>query len=119
MREFDEEFSDERQGLCERCRKFVSLSELKYVPKGNDSKMALCTSCLKNFNVPPGSVKKAPADAPLSSVKRFLCSRCNYKFRFNTSKDSALRCPYCGRTDKIIDEDSRSAERILKGGADF
>ena len=57
MFEFEDEES-QRQALCERCRKFVLMSNIKYVPKGNDSKMALCNKCLKNFTPPPSNLKK-------------------------------------------------------------
>lgn len=31
----------------------------------------------------------------------YYCSRCRYKFRHNPHGETNLRCPYCGRTDKV------------------
>ncbi|MBN2142104.1 hypothetical protein JW711_02120 [Candidatus Woesearchaeota archaeon] len=116
---YDVELEGERQALCERCRKFVPLSQIRYVAKGNDSKMALCVKCLGNFRTAaPTPVKNMPAQESPSGMKAFYCERCKYRFKFNTNKDATLRCPYCGRTDKIISEEKRSAGHIVEK-ADF
>ena len=116
----EDDDEDTRQILCERCRKFVSLSDIKYLPKGNDAKMALCRNCLKNFNpMGAGAAKKAPSQESSSVMSGFFCGRCNYKFKFNTARDATLRCPYCGRADKIVEQKTQSASHLLRQEADF
>jgi protein-arginine kinase activator protein McsA len=117
MFDFDDDVQ-ERQVLCERCRKFVRIANIKYLPKGNDSRMALCQSCLKTFNVQGTQIKKTLTSASHQPASYF-CGRCNYKFKYNAAKDSTLRCPYCGRTDKISEEKSRSTSKLLEEADDF
>jgi protein-arginine kinase activator protein McsA len=108
---------DQRQILCERCRKFVPLSHIKYVAKGNESKMALCNKCLKAFSVSPSQIRKdSLASKPES---RFVCERCSYTFTMKDSSSANLRCPYCGRDDKIVDANTKSAGHLLRMSEDF
>jgi protein-arginine kinase activator protein McsA len=106
-----DDHEDQRQILCERCRKFAPIDMVKYVAKGNEAKMALCTKCLKNFNPPGTQIKKASEQGELKS---YTCEKCKYNFKFNTAKNAQLRCPYCGRADRIVDASTRSAGAILK-----
>ena len=110
--EIDEE-NDTRQVLCERCRKFVQIADIKYLPKGNETKMALCRSCLKSFNIPASQVKK-PVVQTGPAMESFLCTRCNYKFKVSKARDASLRCPYCGKSDRIDEQKSHSTEVLLK-----
>jgi hypothetical protein len=118
MFEFDDEMQDSRQVLCERCRKFVQISDIKYLPKGNDSKMAICKNCLKTFGIPGSQIKKTLSDGA-TAMQPYFCARCNYKFKFNASSRTSLRCPYCGKSDKITEEKARSTAQLLKENSDF
>jgi DNA-directed RNA polymerase subunit RPC12/RpoP len=113
-----DEIEDTRQALCERCRKFVSVSDIKYVPKGDNSRMALCKSCLKNFGPADDKKKKAAKAAGLSTGKSYFCARCRYKFKFNSAGNAALRCPYCGKRDKVLEDKQIDADALLKTADD-
>ncbi len=102
MYEFDDdENGDQRQVLCDRCRKFSSFSDMKYLPKG-DSKMALCRTCIKQFTAAPNPALKKPT--PEANVNNYFCQRCRYKFKFNTNRNALLKWPYCGKDDKIMED---------------
>jgi DNA-directed RNA polymerase subunit RPC12/RpoP len=109
-----EEIEDSRKALCERCRKFVSITDIKYLPKGDNSRMALCNSCLKAIN--PKDEKKSVA-ARLSGSSRaasYFCGRCKFKFKFNPQGNATLRCPYCGKSDKVLEDKDIDADSLLK-----
>jgi DNA-directed RNA polymerase subunit RPC12/RpoP len=110
-----EEIEDSRKALCEMCRKFVSVTEIKYLPKGDNSRMALCTSCLKIFNTGKDDKKKKTAQsASMSGGKTYFCGRCRYKFKFNLAGNAELRCPYCGKKDKILENKDIDADSIIR-----
>jgi protein-arginine kinase activator protein McsA len=113
-----EEIEDTRQALCERCRKFVSVTDIKYVPKGDNSRMALCKSCLKSFGGADEKNKKAAKGASLSAGKSYFCGRCRYKFKFNSASNASLRCPYCGKGDKILEDKQVDADALLRAADD-
>ena len=100
---------DTRRMICDRCRKSVPIPEIKYLPKGKDSTIALCLACrIKNketeeFKGTKGGVKKI-----------YFCVRCRYKFQFNKDGMHNLMCPYCGRNDKIQDHATQTADHLLK-----
>jgi len=109
-----EEIEDTRKALCERCRKFVSISDIKYLPKGDNSRMALCKSCLKTLNPKDDKKKIIPKSSGLSGGKNYFCSRCKYKFKYNPQGDAALRCPFCGKSDKMLEDKQIDAESLLR-----
>ncbi len=109
-----EEIEDTRKALCERCRKFVSISDIKYLPKGDNSRMALCKSCLKTFNPKDDKKKIIPKSSGFSGGKNYFCSRCKYKFKYNPQSDAALRCPFCGKSDKMLEDKQIDAESLLR-----
>lgn len=109
-----EEIEDTRKALCERCRKFVSISDIKYLPKGNNSRMALCKNCLKTLNPKDDKKKIVPKSSAISGSKGYFCSRCKYKFKYNPEGNAALRCPFCGKSDKVLEDKQIDAESILK-----
>jgi PHP family Zn ribbon phosphoesterase len=116
----DDDMKDDRQGLCERCRKFVSVTEIKYMPKGGGSRIALCTKCLTLFKVEDAKKKSAASAEALGSGRpEYFCARCRYKFKYNPSSRTELRCPYCGKNDKIMDHKRTDPESLLKEADDF
>jgi protein-arginine kinase activator protein McsA len=116
----DDDMNDTRQMLCERCRKFVAVSTVRYVPKGDGSRMALCNKCLSLFKVEEAKKKQAASAASGSSGKHsFFCGRCRYKFKYSPSSRTELRCPYCGKADKILDNKETDAATLVKNADDF
>jgi protein-arginine kinase activator protein McsA len=115
-----DDLNDSRQVLCERCRKFVSIADIKYISKGNESRMALCKSCLALFNVEADKKKQLSA-ATTARLNRpsYFCSRCRYKFKYDENSHATLRCPYCGKADKIVEDKLTSADAILKESSEF
>jgi DNA-directed RNA polymerase subunit RPC12/RpoP len=109
-----EEIEDSRKALCERCRKFVSISDIKYLPKGDNSRMALCNKCLKTLNPVDDKKKIIPKSSGFSGSKNYFCSRCKYKFKYNSQGNAALRCPFCGKSDKVLEDKQIDADSLLK-----
>ena len=116
MYEFDDD-GDQRRVLCDRCRKFSTFSDIKYLPKG-DGKMALCRTCIKQFTTAPNPALKKQVSSD-SSVINYFCQRCRYKFKYNTARHAILKCPYCGKDDKIMEDKIISADHLVKESHDF
>lgn len=93
----EEKPDDQRKYLCERCRKFFNFDDIKYIVKGSDAKIALCTKCRDAFKAESSKIKE-------KSVERvpYICGRCKYKFKYDKHSGAELKCPYCGKTDKIM-----------------
>lgn len=100
---------EEKKILCERCRKFFSIGEIRYIPKG-DSRVALCNSC-REINITESAKSE---EAKKSSKQPYFCARCKYKFKHNPKGMAALKCPYCGKSDKIILDKPENAEKLLQ-----
>jgi protein-arginine kinase activator protein McsA len=108
--------TDARKMICDRCHKAVPLSDIKYLPKSNDSKIALCSECRAK------TLPESPAAKPSKQAKKsaedlrpvYFCGRCRYKFKHNHDGVTNLKCPYCGKSDKIAEYHSSSAETLLK-----
>jgi transcription initiation factor IIE alpha subunit len=100
-----------RMMICEKCRKSVPISDIKYLPVGKDSMTAVCTDCrdknkvMEKLNAPPKKEVERPA---------YFCTRCRYKFKYNPQGDTALKCPYCGKTDKVVENKTPSADTLVK-----
>lgn len=101
--------------LCDRCRRPVPLDNIRYVPRGS-GRVALCPECLGNGEPMPTPVKTPMPKSTLSSTKKpYVCARCNFKFH---ASPSASRCPYCGKTDKVM-EDALHVNTLLKESEGF
>ncbi len=126
---------DTRKILCDRCKKTVPLSDVRYVAKGKDQMRTLCSACRAQTSVqdPKQTVTKqpmypksqmqpkVPSAADLSrkveaakprqvsdesgQKVNYICERCMYKFKYNTKSKTELKCPYCGRSDKVKEND--------------
>jgi Trm5-related predicted tRNA methylase len=103
---------EERTMLCEKCRNFFPIAEIKYmvnIAKGKDEKIALCTSCRAKHKLEIPKAKKAdPQKTP------YFCVRCRYKFKHSPHGETNLKCPFCGKDDKIILDKAPSTERMIK-----
>lgn len=111
-----EPIDDSRQVLCEKCRKFVTVAQIRYISKGNDSRIAMCSTCLTKANGAAFVNKKKVEDADKPT---YFCSRCRYKFKFDPIKKATLRCPYCGKVDRLTEDKFTTAASILKESVEF
>ena len=103
---------DNRRMICDRCRKSVPIPEIKYIPKGKDSTIALCLACrIKDKEKEGGSAKSGSREGV---KKTFFCSRCRYKFSCNADGLHNLMCPYCGKSDKVQEHATQTADHLLK-----
>jgi|GEM_PF-1004230 len=103
---------EEKKMLCERCRGFFPVSDIKYMPKGLNSKVALCSKCRALASVVDSKGKVKPAKS--SEKKTFFCVKCRYKFTVNLDNFTRLKCPFCGTSDKIIEHNSGSSDDLVK-----
>lgn len=103
------EGTDTRKMICDRCRKAVPISDVRYIPKG-ESKIALCSACRAKSAVQKG----AAASSKEPQKQLYICSRCNYKFSYNPRGLSELKCPYCGQSKTVKKYKALSADRLVK-----
>ena len=103
--------TDGRKMICDRCRRAVPIADVKFLPKGKDSKITLCSMCRdKNTtDEKEATVQKA------SKKKPYFCARCRYKFQFDRTGVTNFKCPYCGSGDKILEAEPKSSEALLQG----
>ena len=106
---------DMRQVICGRCKKSVPILDIKYLQKGDGSNIALCSSCRK---VDAQQAKDASVKKKSVQKELYLCSRCNYKFRFDLHGVTNLKCPYCGKPDKVAKFQEQSADDLVKTAED-
>jgi len=95
---------------CDHCRKAVAVSEIKYLPKGKDGMVALCPSCRTKFKA---TAEKKPAELK-PAKKPYFCIRCKYHFKFDPRSAANLRCPFCGREDKVIEDKVPDADTLIR-----
>ena len=99
-----EEVGDERETLCDKCRRPTLVTDIKYVAKGDGSRQALCSKC-RNKTV-ESQIKQTVQKTSDKII--YVCGRCGYRFKFDPFGVSQLRCPYCGRTDKLTPQGGMS-----------
>lgn len=97
--------------ICGGCRKSTPYTDIRYVMRGKETPVALCIACRGMRNVKPSSIKEAP-QAP--ERVPYICDRCKYSFRFKADGTYNLKCPYCGKSDKIRRKTVISADDIIK-----
>ena len=96
-----------KQVLCDRCKKLVPSNQVRYVPVGREYIKVLCREC--RLGKPKAALVKIKDDK-----KVYFCSRCKYNFKHDSKGTTNLRCPYCGRTDKVSEKKKIPAEKLLK-----
>lgn len=96
---------------CDHCRKAVPVSDIKYLPKGKDGMIALCSSCRQKYKDP---AKKPGKEDIKPDKKPYFCIQCKYHFRFNPKSGVNLRCPFCGRADKVIEDKVPDADTLIR-----
>ncbi|MFH1212033.1 MAG: hypothetical protein V1659_03840 [Candidatus Woesearchaeota archaeon] len=105
---------DTRYIICEGCRKPVLISDIKYVLKG-ETRKGLCTICRNK----QANSEKEKGLAKEKQKVPYFCARCKYKFLHSPVSGSNLRCPYCGKSDKVLNDNPSSAENLLKDSEGF
>lgn len=103
----------DRDMICERCRKAYPISDIKLMPRSGDRWIALCAKCREDPLAKSTSPSAKSAPKP-SAKKDYVCNRCKYRFKFAPSSDAALRCPYCGKADKVYESVAVSADTLIK-----
>ena len=92
-----QDVEDDRETLCDKCRRPTLVTDIKYVAKGDGTRQALCSKCrTKNME---SQIKQTTQK--VSDKQTYVCGRCGYRFRFDPFGVAQLRCPYCGRIDKL------------------
>lgn len=104
--------SNIRKLACYRCNNVYSVGKIRYI-KVNDRVVLMCNGCVTN--VENNRFKTAKKQELKAVIKKYICGRCRFKFKFDFTKfnRSNLRCPYCGKNDKILEEKISSARDIL------
>lgn len=93
-----------KEMICDLCRNSVPIAEIKYMLMGSDTRRLVCSECrAKGF-----SKDKKPA-VPEPKKIGYICERCNYRFK----AEADVRCPFCGRTDKVREHESISVDHLL------
>jgi hypothetical protein len=103
---------DKRLIICDRCKKQVPISSIRYVPVGKDTMIRVCSGC----RAKGGDNEKAAGAAakPARPRKTYYCARCNYKFKYDPESNITLRCPYCAKTDQLSESNEVSADKLLR-----
>ncbi len=91
------------------------IGELKYMPKG-DSRIMLCRECAARSKLVKEKIVEKKVEIPR---EKYICSKCRYKFKFRLVGDKKLKCPYCGREDSVIVDDSPDAQALLEDSEGF
>lgn len=109
----DKEQSDDgtKRYLCEKCRQFFPFTEIQYLKKGDDAKIALCTKC-RARSQQEDSVKKKVKDENAGKTPYF-CTRCRYKFTFGDKGVTNRKCPFCGKGDKLIIDKIEDINKLI------
>ena len=103
----------ERHVMCNRCKRSVPISEMRYLIEEKGPITSVCLSCKDKVSSGVVIPKKQ------STKKPYICSRCKYQFRANKDPKGVIRCPYCGRPDKVAENKAASAESIIKSSNAF
>jgi len=103
---------DSRKALCDRCRKFVPLSDIKYSTYDKDKRLAICITCRTKLQ------ERKEKETGKTAKKEFMCTRCRFKFKHAPSGASNLRCPYCGKDDKVVPYQTQSADALVRSSDD-
>jgi rubrerythrin len=89
--------------MCHICKKYVTVTEIKYViDKKPDKVIPLCKACQKTH--------KTAEDGK----KSYMCGRCNYKFKFRPDNVTKLKCPYCGKSDQVCSDKPIDMDSFIK-----
>ncbi|MBM3200472.1 hypothetical protein FJZ53_06040 [Candidatus Woesearchaeota archaeon] len=96
---------------CDRCRKTVPVSQLKYIMKGKDNLIAVCEECRINASKPGATDIKSGKKAPDKRV--YFCAKCRYKFKFDPASGNKLICPYCGNPNYVAEYEVLTSQKLV------
>ena len=110
----------ERSTICDRCRRTVPFSDLRYNSKLDGSLLLLCSVCRGKNTTSVSNKIESKKDLPKKPVmlkepilKKYTCSRCKYRFNFKENGISKVKCPYCGKDDKLAMDKVSKAQDII------
>lgn len=128
--------NENRTTICEQCNKTVPMNTIRYVAKGKDTVMAVCSECrsqesgtksaiIKNIvaktNAPKPAVFEKPVTvakpAPVSHKRIYFCRSCRYKFKVDPSKGTHIKCPYCGLSDDVEEYEVQSTDTLVRSSS--
>jgi len=96
-----------RTKICDNCKIVLPLDKVRLFPKDETRNFVLCEPCcttMKNRAVAKPKFSQKTAVVPSTDYVNYVCLRCKYNFRADSSKFGVtcnLACPYCGKTDQI------------------
>jgi len=85
---------------CEQLKKGIT-GRLSTVSVSKDGTISVKKPSIGAAPEPPKPVAKQRVVSDKPGADHYLCSRCNYKFKFDDDGITSLRCPYCGKADKL------------------
>ncbi|PIN86991.1 hypothetical protein COV19_02245 [Candidatus Woesearchaeota archaeon CG10_big_fil_rev_8_21_14_0_10_44_13] len=108
---------DTKSAVCYQCNKMVPVSDLRFVLAEKDTAVPLCSECRSKTRtkvhvmkkVEEGREAKTPVNRP-----DYYCERCKYRFKHDSKGKTNLRCPFCGKSDKIRQHKEHAADDLLK-----
>ncbi len=94
---------------CNKCKKSVDISRIRYVPKSEGGYYAVCQSCVdggRNQASSAAMSRKERQERQATDdmdIRKFFCGKCGYKFNYNFAKRARfnLKCPYCGESSRL------------------
>lgn len=101
---------DGKHIICQVCKKPALISDIRYVIRAGDTTIAACAECRVKGIKP----EKSEAQKEEALKRSFMCERCHYKFRYNPEKVIDVKCPYCGKADKVVEHRPTSAANIVR-----
>jgi hypothetical protein len=108
--------AETRTITCDYCRKSSPISDVKMVSLSPEKVVTLCSACRVKYK---SSEKKTEPKKEDDGKKPYFCTRCRYKFKFNPKGFASLKCPYCGKSDKVIEYKVPSADELVKRADNF
>jgi hypothetical protein len=124
---------DNKEMMCDECKMNVPSSDIKYTQKG-DKVLKMCLNCRdrtttrkskelpnKKFDINIIHEKK-PVKKQMNSgnVKEgYFCTRCKYKFNYDSNKEGKLKCPYCSSSAYVTSAKSLSSNKLLNEANNF
>ena len=94
--------------ICDICKGEFKFEDIKY---GKDGKKVLCKSCYTKNLKPDKKDEKSANQADPDKVK-VICMGCRYKFSLKKKTTTNPTCPYCGKSNLMID--NTTAEKLIE-----
>lgn len=108
---------DTKSAVCYQCNKLVPVSDLRFVLGEKGIAIPLCSECrAKTKQKVPVRKRVEEGRGIKKEVNRpdFYCERCKYRFKYDPRGRTDLRCPFCGKSDKIRQHKMHAADDLIK-----